>query len=417
MRETEADPIPNELKSPLPLQQLPASVAKLIAAAAPMKTMAARGIAPLKPAELAVAIYQLSFDTDEGVSGAADAAPSSLPDAVLGTILKAGLPPCVLHFFGIRLPPQREAAIEAVLYNADSPDATFVALASRVPERLVEIIFANETRLLRAPAIVKALFANKAARMSSVNRALELCARHNVVVDVPGFEEIVAEIRQTPEALSASADAAFAALAEAVAEPGEAGAPSALDAVTEADESTNEFDAEADTLGDAPALNEAEAPPHDGTSVRVAPEKNTVEKGEKKRAGMIDFTKLRIYEKVRMATIGNSYCRTNLIRDVNRLVAMAVIKSPMITDSEVIAAAANKAVHEDVIRYIAGSRDFTAVYAIRWNLVNNPKCPLTLAMRFLPALSKQDIKKLAKSKNVSAALTVTARRLVGAAQK
>lgn len=417
MRETEANPIPSELKSPLSLDQLPASVAKLITAAVPMKTMAARGIAPLKPAELAVAIYQLSFDADAGVSGAADAAPSSLPDPVLLTLLKETLPPSVLHFFGTRLPDHRVAAIEAMLYNADTPDVTFVVLASRLPERLLEIIFANETRLLRAPAIVKSLFTNKTARMSSVNRALELCARHNVVVDVPGFEEIVAEIRQTPEATSASADAAFAALAEAAAEPIDGSAPAGLNALNEGEEVANEFDAEADTLGDAPALDDAEASPDEAAPEVVAPEKSKVEKGEKKRAGMIDFTKLRIYEKVRMATIGNSYCRTNLIRDVNRLVAMAVIKSPMITDSEVIAAAANKAVHEDVIRYIAGSRDFTAVYAIRWNLVNNPKCPLTLAMRFLPTLSKQDIKKLAKSKNVPAALTVTARRLVGATQK
>lgn len=414
MRETEANLIPSDLKAPLPPEQLPPSVAKLISAGVPMKTMAARGIAPFKPAELAVAIYQLSFDGDASVSGAADAAPSSLPDPVLLTLLKEPLPASVLHFFGTRLPDHRVAAVETLLYNAQTHDATFAVLAARLPERLVEIIFANETRLLRAPAIVKALFGNKAARMSSVNRALELCARNNVAVDVPGFDEIVAEIRQTPEALSATADASFAALAEVASEPDD---PAALLPPPSEEGAVNEFDEEADTLGDAPALDEAEAQPEAAAPVKVAPEKSKVEKGEKKRAGVIDFSKLRIYEKVRMATIGNAYCRTNLIRDANRLVAMAVIKSPMITDSEVIAAAANKSVHEDVIRHIAGSRDFTAVYAIRWNLVNNPKCPLTLAMRFLPTLSKQDIKKVAKSKNVPAALTVTARRMVGAPQK
>ena len=414
MRETEPNLIPSDLKAPLPVEQLPPSVAKLVAGSGAGKTMAARGIAPLKPAELAIAVYQLSFDGDPAVSGAADAAPSSLPEPVLLTLLKEALPASVLHFFGTRLPDHRATAVEALLYNAQTHDATFVVLAYRLPDRLVEVIFANETRLLRAPAIVKALFANKAARMSSVNRALELCARNNVVVDVPGFEEIVAEIRQTPEAISAAADAQFAALAEAAAESKDE--PEPLAVADDAEEAASEFDENADTEGDAPALPASEET-EDAAPVKVVPEKSKVAKGEKKRAGTIDFTKLRIYEKVRMATIGNSYCRTNLIRDANRLVAMAVIKSPMITDSEVIAAAANKAVHEDVIRYISGSRDFTAVYAIRWNLVNNPKCPLTLAMRFLPTLSKQDIKKLAKSKNIPAALTVTARRLVGGQPK
>ncbi len=385
MKETEADSlVPAELTAPLPPEMLTAPLQKLMSSAAAAKTMAARGIAPLRPADLATAVYQMSFDADPAVASAAQSAPMNLPDPMLLNFVKESLPAPVLHFFGTRLPDHRVEAIEGLLYNAHTPDATFCVLAARLPERLVDIIFQNETRLLRTPAIVKALFGNKAARMSSVNRALELCARNGVTVDVPGFDEMVQEIRQSPEALDAQADQVFAQIAEvtANAEP---------------------------ELTPAPDADSDEAAP-------AAPKPKAEAKPEERKSAIIDFSKLKIYEKIRLATFGNSYCRANLIRDSNRLVCMAVIKSPMITDSEVISAAGNKAVHEDVIRYIANSRECTKLYATRWALVNNPKCPLTIAMRFLNTLAKNDLKKVSKSKNVPAALSNTARRLVGATQ-
>lgn len=406
MNETETDANLALLTSPLPVEQLPASVAKLVGGAGVAKTMAARGIAPLKPHELAVAVYQLSFDADPAVAGAAQAAPGALPDSVLVTFLKEPLADRVLHFFGTRLPDQRVEAIEALLYNGHTPDATFVVLAARLPDRLVEIIVQNETRMLRTPAIVKALFGNRAARMSSVNRALELCARNGVAVDVPGFEEIVNEIRQNPEALDASADQAFAAMAQAVAAPSDYVPPPPPDDFDE--------DEAEDTLGDPPHKDGAPEASKGNPVAKAKP--HAPEKKEEGKSLTVDFSKLKIYEKVRMAQFGNSYCRSHLIRDTNRLVAMAVIKSPMITDSEVISAAGNRGVHEEVIRYIANSREYTKHYAIRWGLVNNPKCPLTVSMRFLSTLTKMDLKKMSKSKNVPGALSATAKRLLATKQ-
>ena len=55
---------------------------------------------------------------------------------------------------------------------------------------------------------------------------------------------------------------------------------------------------------------------------------------------------------------------------------MSVIRSPSITDGEIIAAASNRALCDDVIRYIANSREHIKDYAVKQALVNNPKCPL-----------------------------------------
>lgn len=401
MRETEAEPpVPADLLAPLPPEHLPPAVQKVLAGPAAARTMAARGMAPLRPVELAVTLYQLAFDADPGLSATAQSAPGALPEPVLLALVKESLPPAVLHFFGTRLSEQRAGALDALLLNAATPDATFAVLAGRLSERFVDIIFANETRLLRAPAIVKALFGNRHARMSSVNRALELCARNGVEVDVPGFQEIVQEIRQAPEALDTAIDAAFAAVANASVVFEEHVLPS--------EPALEGFDESADTAADAETLGDDETPEAEAPEAPAKPE-------DKRKSAIIDFNKLKIYEKIRLATLGNAYCRNHLIRDSNRLVAMAVIKSPMITDSEVIAASSNKAVHEDVIRYIANSRDFTKIYAIRWGLVNNPKCPLTVAMRFLTTLTKTDLKKVAKSKNIPAALSTTARRFLSKA--
>jgi hypothetical protein len=355
--------------APLPPEAIPPAVQKLLAGAAAAKLMAAKGIAPLRPGDLVIAIYQLSFDADEAVKAAAEAAPAALPDKVLAAPLGEALPPGVLHFYAERLPPTRVEPMEKILFNPGTADATFVRLAGRLGERELEVIVQNETRLLRCPSIVEALFNNKQARMSSVNRAIELCARHNVRVEgIPCFDEIARSIRDDPAATDpAVADQSFQSLLTAA----EAVAPDEIDD------------------------GEEEGKPK---STRKSP--------------VIEFNKLKLHEKIRLATLGNAYCRTNLIRDANKMVAMAAIRSPLITESEVVRAAGNRQVCEDVIRYIANQRDFVKLYTVKHSLVTNPKCPIGFSLRLLPHLHAEDIKNLARSKNIPSALATAARKLV-----
>ena len=131
----------------------------------------------------------------------------------------------------------------------------------------------------------------------------------------------------------------------------------------------------------------------------------------KRKAAVIDFGKLKLFEKIRLATLGNAFCRQTLLRDSNRLVAMAAIRSPGITDLEVIRAAGNRAVSEDVIRYIANSKEYLKLYPVKLSLVGNPKCPLALTLKMLPTLRPEDLKNIARSKNVPNALSTAARKL------
>ena len=357
---------------PLPAASLSAAVTKVVGGAGPAKLMAVRGMAPLRPAELLVAIYQLSFDADLAIRTAAEAAPAGFPDNVINPPLGEALPAPLLHFFAARLPDQRKAALEKILYNPATADETFVMLAGRLDESLLEVVAQNEVRLLRCPAIVEALFLNKQARMSSVNRAVELCARNGVRLEaVPAFDEIVNAIRQDPEATQeAAVDGRFQAVLTA---------------------------AEAASAGDGAPGDEETAPE------------------ESQRAGGMSFIKfdhLKIFEKIRLATIGNAYCRKMLIRDSNKLVAMTVIRSPQITSMEIQRIAGSTNVCDDVIRYIANSRECSKNYAVKLALVTNPKCPLGSSLRFLAYLHPDDLRNIARSKNIPGALATSAKKLL-----
>ncbi len=356
---------------PLIGADLPSAVANVVLAATPARLMAAKGMTTLGPRELLIALYQLSFDADAAVKAAAEAAPAALPDAILLPALE-GAVQSVSHFVATRLPVARQSALEMILLNRATADATVVILAGRLHERELQVIFANETRLLRCPAILTALFRNPQARMSSINRAIELCARNGVRVDgIPFYDEVLKSIREDNVALDpAVADVAFATVL---------------------------------TAAECAALVDDDAAAGDAA-----------DREEKKGSLVIDFTRLKLYEKIRLATLGNEYCRKNLLRDSNRMVAMASIRSPKITDGEIVKAAGNRAVCEDVIRYIANQRTLLKMYPVKLNLVHNPKCPIAMSLRLMPQLHVEDIKSLARSKNVPSALCAAAKRLMAA---
>ena len=198
---------------PIAQELLPPAVAGVVGGPSSVKLMAVRGMAPLRPAELLLVIYQLSFDADAEVRKAAEAAPAALPDKLLLGPLGEALPAQALHFYAERLPKERGQAIDKILYNRATADDTFVHLAGKLDEAGLEIILQNEVRLLRSTALVEALYFNKNARMSSVSRALELCARNQVrPAGIPGFDEMAAAIMADPNAAVPSAsDESFAA--------------------------------------------------------------------------------------------------------------------------------------------------------------------------------------------------------------
>jgi hypothetical protein len=124
----------------------------------------------------------------------------------------------------------------------------------------------------------------------------------------------------------------------------------------------------------------------------------------------IQLQEMTVPQKVEFALKCNKEARTILIRDPTRLVQMSVIKSPKITETEVVMIASNRFIHEDVLRYISTKRDWMKNYEIRVGLVFNPKTPIFISMKQVPTLKERDLSKLGKSKSVAKALSVSAVR-------
>jgi len=91
---------------------------------------------------------------------------------------------------------------------------------------------------------------------------------------------------------------------------------------------------------------------------------------------------------------------------------MAAIKSPGVTDIEAARYASNQSLAEDVVRYIAGNRNWTKLYGVKVSLCRNPKAPMAEVSRLLPFLRQKDLQHLSKSKGVASAVAAQARKLV-----
>ncbi len=117
---------------------------------------------------------------------------------------------------------------------------------------------------------------------------------------------------------------------------------------------------------------------------------------------------MNVSEKIELAHKGNKEARTILMRDSNRLVQMAVIASPKITESEVLLHANNRQLNEEVLKHIANSREWLKNYLIRVALANNPKTPLSDALKQVQFLKTRELALLAKSKGIPRALNIAA---------
>ncbi len=66
---------------------------------------------------------------------------------------------------------------------------------------------------------------------------------------------------------------------------------------------------------------------------------------------------------------------------------------------------------DEILRLIAGNRNFRKNYTVVRNLINNPKAPLDVTMHMLPMLNGVDLKRLTTNKNVPETLRTTANKL------
>jgi hypothetical protein len=338
-------------------------------AAGPSKMMAARGMMPLSPADQVAVLYQLTHDDNTAVAQAAKNTAAALPDKLLiGTLADPRVDARILDFFGI-LALGKHAITDVVILNPGVDDVTLASIAGRGNAHDVDLIAQNEQRILRFPEIIAAMYLNRQARMSTIDRIVELAVRNNV--RVPGL-------------------AAWDEIARALQAGGKSTAQDDLLLQKIGVENDEEF-----TRGTGDdVIDENDHGPE------VAEEQKQ------------EFDKASIPAKIRAATLGDASARAIAIRSPIRVVAAAAVKAPGVTDIEIVRWAGNPNLVEDVPRYIATQREWTKMYGVKVSLCRNPKAPISEIMRFIPFLREKDLKNLARSRGVPAAIVAQARKIV-----
>ena len=121
---------------------------------------------------------------------------------------------------------------------------------------------------------------------------------------------------------------------------------------------------------------------------------------------------LNTQQKIRLAHVGNLAIRMLFIHSPIKVISLAVLKNPKLTESEVFRYSQQKNLVEDVLVAIAKDPKWIKNYPIKLALVCNPKTPLSISVNFLSHLHENDLKALSRDKNISTVLTRAAQQML-----
>lgn len=377
---------------PLPAGYIPEQFAKSCdpTSPPPMRMMAARAMAPIPPKNLVPIIYQLMMDPEPKIAAAALKSFRGLDEKLVTPILAdANVPTQILEALCHTL-LDKFTVIEKVLLNKRTPDAGFVWVAERAEdEKIINVVVENQERLLRDHNIVRGLGKNPKALRSDIDRAVDFLVREGVFLDdMSEFEDSFLRLGKS-EMLDA--------LKKVKVQRED------LRAKDQARIDSQGLDAESLLFGDERELSDDEV--------------EAIAEGEKKAESGIDdvggpLTTYRLPVQIKLAMTGSHARAIEALSSPNRMVAGAGIRNPKIKDNDVAKISRSKSMHEDVIRYICNNGDWTKAYSVKLNLVQNPKTPPSLVMRWMPLLRQTDLKALSKSKQVPSQVAQQAKRLL-----
>jgi len=308
----------------------------------------------------------------------------------------------------------RPCLLSALIENPSVPADSIIELAASGSREIIEAV-QNSRRGTQSSAIQNALASNPNLRAGESAQIAEVVASSGLA---------------SADSKSARSEPATEAPSENALHPESAGADSVLDEalITYLTENATEIFAQADRpfrpIGDF--YDEPLEEPAGGaagsisvanglatgapTSPSAAAAARKAITGGKKPylnpEGRRDNTlqkiaKMDIKGRIQLAMKGSKEERSILVRDGTKIVALAVLESPKITDGEVENFASQKNVLEAVLRGISMKRRFAKNYTVLRNLIFNPRTPLDTSLGLLKNLLLHDLKNLAGNKEVS----------------
>lgn len=334
------------------------------AAQAPLRTMGARLLVPASPQDALCLLYLLSFDPEEAIRLQAEETAAALPEKVaLAGLRDEGVPGPVLGWLVAKV-RHDESRLELLALNPSTPDDALAQVAGGCTPKVGEILAQNQLRLLRSEPFLRSLLGNPDLPASVRDGVADFAFRSGIYLEdvgplVEAKRRIVGDDPLPP--------------------PGPT-----------ADELLQEMHRE---LRDEREGGEE------------LPE-------ERKLTLTQRLIQMSVAEKIKLATLGNKEARTLLLRDTNKLVCLAAVQSPRITEAEIIALSLTRTTQEEIIRTISNNREWMKLYPVKVNLTKNPKTPVATALRLIPHLRERELKELQSSKGVPHVVQTTARGLL-----
>ena len=145
---------------------------------------------------------------------------------------------------------------------------------------------------------------------------------------------------------------------------------------------------------------DSEAAGSAAAAAKPAPQKKPQEEGKRQNT-LQKINSLDVKGRIQLALKGNKEERSILIRDGTKVVCLAVLEAPKLSDGEVEKFASQKNVLEAVLRQIPLKRRFMKNYIVIRNLVANPRTPIDLSLGLMKNLLIPDLKNLSANKEVS----------------
>lgn len=362
---------------PFDLLTLPVPAQRSVAADAParLKQMAAKGVLPgVRPEVILAVLALLTHDADAAIQAESASTLAALPAPLMTGALSATLHPWVIDCVCLAYRHDRDVLVR-LLGQRDIAAETVEMLARTGGEWVSELVAINEDRLLKNPGIIAALYMNKATRMSTADRVVELAARNGVTVSgIPAWREVVIALKD--ELISE-------ATAEALPE----------------DELFYEQSAIAEELASA-----------SGEEVFEESEPGQEAVKERFKPLLARLQEMSVSQRVRRAMLGSKEERMLLVREQNKVVASAAARSPLMQEGDIAMVARNRNISDEVLRIIATSPIWLKSYQVKKCLVENSKTPVAISAALITQLREADLRKLATDKNVASAVQMAAKR-------
>lgn len=299
----------------------------------------------------------------------------------------------------------RAKLLPALAENPSVPERSLQELAWKGPRSVVDVLMAS-SRMMNSPKLLKALCSNATLRPSELSQIADKLSAfegsaERAAIDEPDAPEEVLEdalshyLKEHAAEVEAEKDKPFRAIGGIDDEAGG-------EHVTTA-EAASATPVEAKSAARREGAAAAAATHVKKIAHPAAPQKrdSTVQK----------IAKLDIRGRIALAMRGNKEERSILIRDGTKIVALAVLDSPKVTEAEVEGFALQKNVLEAVLRAIPFKRQFAKSYGIMRNLVFNPRTPLDSSLGLMKGLLVNDLKNLSGNKEVPEAIRKMATRL------